>query len=423
MKISQMETLIQNHLIAHLRGVSRSWTDNMIGYSGVGKSYLVKQIATQNDCILIPVPVSELEPADLIGIPQPVQIRPNVFIQRYALPDWLPHIRVDENNQEIYKTFEDGITRPLLDVDLLGAKIENRKELQAKWGDNWKDHVKGAVIFLDEINRAVDDQMKNGIFEFVEKGRLHTYELPWNTYRISAMNPPNNNYFVNEMTEEKAFVGRFIHYVLESTVEDWLRWAEKRGIEKSLRDFIASDPKALMEEEDLILLPARRTPRSFEILHVLKTETDFPTEPVLRREIYYGVIGKEYGDNLYRHESRPFERMITPQEILSDYESVRPYLLDMKPTRSDFINMVNQYMLTFLDNQEDVENIFYEKENVVNATVIEHFKTFIFDMDAHTRSFFVRKMTKNQYMSTVLQDDMEIFRLIEQEATKAFEAE
>lgn len=422
MKISHLENILQNHLIAHLRGVSRSWTDNIIGYSGVGKSYLVKQIATEKDCVLISISVSELEPADLIGIPQPIQIRPNVFIQRYALPDWLPHVCVDENNKEIHKTFEDGITRPMIDVDLLGAKVENRKELQAKWGDDWKEHVKGAVIFLDEINRAVDDQMKNGIFEFIEKGRLHTYELPWNTYRISAMNPPNNNYFVNEMTEEKAFVGRSIHYILESTVEDWLRWAEKRGIQKSIRDFIAADPKALMEEEDDIKLPARRSPRSFEMLHVLKEETDFPTDAMLRKEMYHGIIGKEYGDSYARHEANGFERMITPQEILFDYDNVRPYLLEMSKERNDYMNMTNQYMLTFLSDENDTYAAFQDENGNTNEKVFQNFKTFVLDMYPHSKTFFVRKFSAYPHMSDILANDMEIYESVFDDKNNAYES-
>lgn len=138
--------------------------------------------------------------------------------------------------------------------------------------------------------------------------------------------------------------------------------------------------------------------------------------------MYYGVIGKEFGDNLSRHESNPFKRMITPQEILMDYQSVRPYVLEMKQTRSDFINMVNQYMLAFLDNQKETEAIFYEKEHVVNSAILENFKTFIFDMDAHMRSFFIRKMTKNHYMSMILKDDMEVFGLLNEELERAFES-
>ena len=422
MKISQLENVIQNHLIAHLRGVSRSWTDNILGHSGVGKTYLAKQVATANDCVLISISVSELEPADLIGIPQPVQIRPNIFVQRYALPDWLPHVRVDENNKEIHKTFEDGITRPMIDVDLLGAKVENRKELQAKWGDDWKEHVKGAVIFLDEINRAVDDQMKNGIFEFIEKGRLHTYELPWNTYRISAMNPPSNNYFVNEMTEDKAFVGRSIHYILEATVEEWLKWAEKRGIEQSIRDFIAADPKALMEEEDLILLPARRSPRSFEMLHVVKTETDFPKEPALRREMYHGIIGKEYGDSYARHEANSFERMITPEEILFDYQNVRSYLSDMSKERNDYMNMVNQYMLTFLSNEKDARNAFQDENGNINEEVLHNFKDFVLDMYPHSKTFFVRKFSAYPHMNDILAVDTEIYESLFEDKDNAYES-
>ncbi|PGK51471.1 hypothetical protein CN918_27140 [Priestia megaterium] len=436
MRITELEKIINNHLVAHLKGVSRSWTDNIFGYSGNGKSALVKAISTANDCVLIKVPVAQLETADLVGTPHPVQIRPNLYVQMYALPNWLPHIRVDENNQEMYHTFDDGITRPLIDIDLLGAKVENRAELQKKLGDEWKDKVKGAVLFFDEINRAFDDQMKNGIFEFIENGRLHTYQSPWNTYRISAMNPPNTKYFVNEMTDDKAFAMRSIHYVLDATPEEWLRWAEERGINETIRDFIAADPSALMENEEPISLPNNRSPRSYEMLSVLMDETDFPTNPSTRKEIYHGIIGKDYGNNFAKHERQKFEKIPHPRDILLNYASVRPLLLEMKESRNDFLNMVNQYMLAFLSREDNAKFLFYSNEDAAKITneeqyalypyneqAMDNFKTFVSDMYPSSKSTFMRKATNSPHMNAILINDISIYNMLEQESAEAYESE
>jgi len=427
MKTSILEQILHNNLNAHLRGVSRSWTDNILGYSGIGKTYLVKYLATLNDCILISVPVSELEPADLVGTPHPVEIRPRVFVQMYALPNWLVHIRVDGNGEEMYKTFEDGIRRPLLDIDLLGAKVENRKELEQKLGSDWKDKVKGAVYFLDEINRAADDQMKNAIFEFVEKGRIHTYESPWNTYRISAMNPPNKNYFVNDMTEEKAFVGRFLHYILEMTTEEWLEWARKRGINELICSLIEADPKALMEDEDPITLPSRRMPRTHEMLSVAINETDFPTDPLIRKEYYQGAIGMEYGNILYEHEEKRFLKLPTPQEILLDYDSVRPLILEQKEERNDFINAISQYLISFLQNEKVAKQSFLKRPQEdwvdvpdVHEHVLTNFKNFVSDLYPHSRSYFIRRLTAHEHMSYLLIPLVDYLgELIEKESSEA----
>lgn len=427
MKLTALEKIIDNHIQAHMKGVSRSWTDNIVGYSGIGKTYLIKHLATQNDCVLINVPVSELEPADLIGSPFPKEIRPGMYMQVYALPNWLPHIRVDKNNKEVYKTFEDGITRPLIDIDLLGAKVENRKDLEEKLGEDWQDKVKGAVIFLDEINRAVDDQMKNAIFEFVEKGRIHTYASPWNTYRISAMNPPNNNYYVNEMTSEKAFMDRFMHYIMETSVEEWLIWAEENHVHELIREFIAADPKALMEEEETITLDVRRTPRSYERLSIIMNETDFPTDELIRKEIYWGAVGKTYGDNLSRHEKERFQSVPNPEDVLTNYEAHRSFLLDMKKDRSDFINMVNQYILAFLSKEQNAKKIFFINEEgglaVYNDTVVTNFEQFIMDMNPHSRSIFVRKVTGYPHMNNILGPNSNIFNMLFADAEDAFQTE
>lgn len=429
MKISHLESILSNNIKAHLRGVSRSWTDNLVGYSGIGKTYLVKYLATENDCVLINVPVSELEPGDLVGSPIPVQIRPNVYIQMYALPNWLPHILVDENNEEVYRTFEDGITRPVIDIDLLGAKVENRKELEKKHGKNWKEKVKGCVILFDEINRAMDDQMKNAIFEFIEKGRLHTYESPWNTHRISTMNPPNKNYYTNEMTNEKAFMRRFTNYILNITVEEWLAWAEKRGINELIRDFIAADPSALMEDEEPIVIKVSRTPAGYEQLSVMMDETDFPTDVNVRREIYYGIIGKDYGKNLSKHEKQRFEKIPKPQDILLDYESIRPFVLEMRDekNRSDIITMIQNYMLVFLSNEYNAYNIFLEDSHDIQSIkkdVADNFQTFAMDLYPHLKSSFVRKVTDYSHMNLILGHHcQELFDQILIEADEAFENE
>ena len=145
--------------------------------------------------------------------------------------------------------------------------------------------MKGVIIFLDEINRAVGDDTKQAIFELPGDYALHEYEVPESCMILAAANPSTNDYQVNEMDQEKAWMDRFIHLKAEGRVEDSLNYFKENGFEESILSFIMADEEALMEKEEYFEPNVKRTPRSYEVLNNVLKYVALPEDDTIKREI------------------------------------------------------------------------------------------------------------------------------------------
>lgn len=146
----------------------------------------------------------------------------------------------------------------------------------------------GAIIFLDEFNRARRDILQ-GMFSFALDGRFHTVQLPSNCYIVAAGNPPTDEYFVTD-TDETALMGRFIHVKLEPTVQEWLDYAKESGINSNVIEFIRNQPQLLQDNRKDFKLPVKVDPRAIERWSRIMDQNP-PTH--LLEQLMHGVIGLE----------------------------------------------------------------------------------------------------------------------------------
>lgn len=183
------------------------------GNHGIGKSQVIKQYAQENNLELIDIRLGQLEPMDLLGLPEKEKDR-----TKWLQPIWFP------------------------------------------------SKGKG-ILFLDEINRGHPDVMQ-AIFQLVLDRKLHTHELPKDWKIICAANYNTANYSVNEMDE--ALINRFFHINMVFNKDTWADWAEKKNINPSL---IKAVDKDLIKSNEF-LIPLTTTPRSIEMLNTLIQTAD-----------------------------------------------------------------------------------------------------------------------------------------------------
>ena len=160
------------------------------GPTGIGKSQIFKQIATNLDIPLIDRRLAQMTEGDIIGLPEIAD-----GVTRFAPVDWL-----------------------------LRACREP------------------VVLLLDEPNRATPE-VQQCAFQLVLDRELNGHKLHPETRLYAAINE-GSEYQVNEMGP--ALVRRFWTVDLEPTTEDWLAWATgDRNMDESVVEFIRQHPAHL----------------------------------------------------------------------------------------------------------------------------------------------------------------------------------
>ena len=251
MKPSQLPALLD---LAHT-----TKTPLMIwGASGIGKSQILGQWATDNDLPVIDRRLSQMEPSDLIGLPSIVD-----GTTSWARPCWFP--------QE-------------------------------------HSHGKTGVLFLDEITSA-PPQMSAAAYQLVLDRRIGDHVLPDGWMVIAAGNRTQDRGVVHSMPGPLA--NRFRHVTLEPDLDDLRAYAINKGWETMIPAFLAMRPQLMHRFDARSADPAFPSPRSWE---ALSTDLQSGVPDSIRSEVLAGHIGE--GPAL---EFEGFLRMassITPPDVI-----------------------------------------------------------------------------------------------------------
>ena len=220
------------------------------GHAGIGKSTVVKQYAETKGYKFFPFYLgTQSDLGDILGLAS--------FVK-------------DKNGSEIATTF----ATPLWLKDTIEYCENNPKS--------------GAIIFLDEFNRARRDIL-NGMFSLALDKTFHTLKLPENCHIIAAGNPPTDEYYVTDVNET-ALMARFAHIKLEPSFNEWLTYAQEAKFEPTLISFLKEQPELLEDSKSTFTLPVKVDRRSYErINRLFKVET--PSD--LLEQLMMGIIGAE----------------------------------------------------------------------------------------------------------------------------------
>ena len=243
------------------------------GHAGVGKTSLMKQYSKARGYKFFPFYLgTQSDTGDILGLAEFVRNEAGEAVAtKFAVPAWLKET-----------------------IDYCNENPDS-----------------GAIIFLDEFNRARRDILQ-GMFSFCLDGRFHTIQLPNNCYVVAAGNPPTDEYFVTD-TDETALMGRFIHVKLEPTTTEWLEYAKETGINSSVIEFIRNQPQLLQDNRKDFNLPIKVDPRAIERWsHIMEQN---PPQHLLE-QLMQGVIGLERTvayQQFLAHQDKP----LTGEEVLA----------------------------------------------------------------------------------------------------------
>jgi GTP-binding protein EngB required for normal cell division len=176
------------------------------------------------------------------------------------------------------------------------------------------------VLFLDEINRARPEILQT-VMDLVLNRKLAGRELPEGS-RIIAAGNDGEEYQLTDL--DPALVSRFNIYTFRPTVEDWLLWATRTGLDERILNFISANPELLdrsadtKEDQGLDKDPDRR---AWEKVARLMENTPNPL-PV-HQKVVAGIIGVQAAAQLFLSFRKDD---LSPVDLLTDFKKAKKSL-------------------------------------------------------------------------------------------------
>ena len=205
------------------------------GAPGIGKSSIVKEIATKQNIGFIDLRLALMDPTDLKGIP-----------------------------------------------------FYDKEEHSALWAPPAFLPREGeGILFLDELNSA-PPSVQASAYQLILDRKIGEYSLPDGWAIIAAGNREGDRGVTYRMPAPLA--NRFVHFEMEVSVDDWRDWAYTKGVDSKIIAYISYKNEHLFTFDSKSESKSFATPRSWEYVDsILKSGLD----DSLILSAISGAIGKD----------------------------------------------------------------------------------------------------------------------------------
>ena len=275
----------------------------LMGKHGIGKSQILEKFYTAKGCKVVSLFLGQMsDPGDLIGIPHKNEVTGHT---EFMPPYWFP---TDDTP---------------------------------------------VVLFLDELNRARPEVLQT-IMDLALNRKLAGRSLPAGSRIISAVNN-GEEYQLTDL--DPALVSRFNIYEFMPSVQDWLLWANKNGVDERITNYIAANPtaldnqKAIEDMENLEKTPDRRAwVRVSEIISGKETLNQ------ALKSIIAGIVGSVAANRFIEFLDQ--NHLLTAKELLLDDYELNKFKLETYKTPQ--FATINDAIFVYLesakynDNEKDI---------------------------------------------------------------------
>ncbi len=256
----------------------------LMGKHGIGKSQILEKFYTAKGCKVVPLFLGQMsDPGDLIGIPHKNEETGHT---EFMPPYWFP---TDDTP---------------------------------------------VVLFLDELNRARPEVLQT-IMDLALNRKLAGRSLPAGSRIISAVNN-GEEYQLTDL--DPALVSRFNIYEFVPSVQDWLLWANKNGVDDRILDYISANPKALDNQSSIEELDnLEKTPDRRGWVRVSEIIKDKPVLKQSHKSMIAGIVGGVAANRFIEFLDK--NHILTAKELLLDnFEMSRLKLESYKTPQFATIN-------------------------------------------------------------------------------------
>ncbi len=249
---------------------------------------------------------------------------------------------------------------------------------------------KPVVLFLDELNRARPEVLQT-IMDLALNRTLAGRKLPDGSRIISAVNA-GDQYQLTDL--DPALVSRFNVVTFRPTVQEWLLWAEKVGVDARVRDFIRENPMWLDKNPDakegadtgLDKTPDRRGWK--RVSDILKTAGDI--SPIVTKAIA-AIVGPKAASALVGSVSA--RKILSGREVLQNFEKHLPTL---KGYELHQLSVVNDGIFRHLE----VENLSGQAKENAKKNIDAYF-TFLSKEKKEAAAHFANLYVQSTYPKAV----------------------
>lgn len=277
------------------------------GSPGIGKSYIVNDIAQSHNLSLIDVRLSQLDAVDLRGIPTISNEQ-----TKWMPPVFLP---TDENSE--------------------------------------------GILFLDELNSA-PLSVQAAIYQLVLDRKIGEYTLPKGWRIVCAGNKIDDKGIVFKLPSP--LINRMIHIVLEAKFDDFKVWAIQNEIHPFIVGFLGFRPDLLSSEvpSSTETNPAFCTPRAWAMLSkIIKSHSDINAI----NPIVYGTVGYAAGIE--------FLSFVKVYKTLPDIDAILEGKIDSVPEEPSALYALCAAIIEKYSSTQQANNLFeYAKVMPVEFNVM-----------------------------------------------------
>jgi hypothetical protein len=318
----------------------------VVGESGIGKTSSIIQLANELDLHFVKLNLAQIEEiGDLVGFP----------IRQFELTKGSDKVWVDEN---LIKEYQDQ-----------GFKSTGLNRMSYCAPEWISGKEKGGILLLDDWNRA-DIRFIQAVMELIDRQQYISWTLPKDWHIILTANPDTGEYLVNSI--DNAQKTRFISVNLKYDVDCWGKWAEENEMDGRCINFMLMHPELVTKEVN-----SRSVSMFFNSISSLK---NFDESLPLIQMIGEGSVGSEFSTMFTMFINNKLDRMITPENILSQDEkyvmnTLKGLVGKENKYRADIASTLSTRLTNHLDIKAKTEKISNEIINRISALVREEIFT------------------------------------------------
>lgn len=264
----------------------------------------------------------------------------------------------------------------------------------------------GGVIFFDEISR-MDGGALSVLMTLLQSRTIGNYRLGSKWIFAAAANrfEDMGEYEQNRFSFDEAQAQRFQHINFVPKFEDWLKWAEKHGIEKEIIRFLESNPDMwydLTEREDNVQVSTRANPRSWaDVSDTIQNMKNRRGKGfIVNDDVYKKTISRVAGTSAANRflKYREDMRAVSPELAKDIWAGKNSKLVKEFPTDTNNVQNANAVISGIVSNYPGSE-----KKNASGFTItsdqFENITKFVVDRFGNSKSVY--KYAMNYLVKTI----------------------
>ena len=302
------------------------------GHHGIGKSSIPKQWCENKDWLLFDFRLNtQADVGDFLGLMDFVKDENgDIYATKHFTPQWLvDSIKYCEDNPD-----------------------------------------KGALIFLDELNRAARFDMVGPVFQMSLDKRLHTVKFPPNLKILVASNPNTEDYNVLNL-DDKALLDRFLHIKFSPTRKEFFEYMVDKEVDDTIIEFLREHPQFIEQDskelEDFsisdIATPSRRTWAEYT-----NKLMKIGTPKYLMKEFMKGLVGNTIATAFVKFQDNDL-RPLKAVQVLDNYKKYRGKVVkmmkDTEGSRTDVFKASVENLIDYIKRAETPINT-TQGENLID---------------------------------------------------------